>query len=199
MIGRHDNRIRALASGTISTVAGTGTKCANPTAKVACGDGGKAIKAQLSDPHGVAALPNGGFLIADRLDNRIRHVSASGIINTVAGTGVKCKPTHNCGDGGKATKATLNQPVEVTPVPGGGFLILDSDSNRVRYVNAAGTISTLAGSGKECKPSTAKCGDGGPAVSAQLARPHGAGITKNHVFIADRNDNRIRRVDVSLP
>jgi hypothetical protein len=198
LIGGHDNRIReAMPSGTISTVAGTGSLCAKPTRK--CGDGGPATSAQLSDPHGVAALPNGGFLIADRLDNRIRQVSPSGNITTVAGTGAACNPTHKCGDGGTATKATLNKPVEVTPVPGGGFLILDSDSNRVRYVNAKGTITTLAGSGKECKPSTAKCGDGGPATKALLARPHGAGITKHHVYIADRNDNRIRRVDVSLP
>jgi hypothetical protein len=198
LIGGHDNRIRQVSTaGTIGTVAGTGQTCSKPTSK--CGDGGPATSAQLSDPHGVAALPGGGFLIADRLDNRIREVSPSGTITTVAGTGAQCNPTHKCGDGGKATKATLNEPVEIAPVPGGGFLILDSDSNRVRYVNAHGTINTLAGSGKECKPSTAKCGDGGPATKALLARPHGAAITNNHVYIADRNDNRIRRVDVSLP
>jgi hypothetical protein len=203
LIGGHDNRIRQVSpAGTITTVAGTGAGCNPSTAP--CGDGGPATSAQLSDPHGVAALPSGvaalpsgGFLIADRLDNRVRQVSASGPITTVAGTGVACKPTHKCGDGGSATSATLNRPLEVTPVPGGGFLILDSDANRVRYVNASGTITTLAGSGVECKPS--KCGDGGPATSAQLARPHGAAITKHHVYIADRNDNRIRRVDVSLP
>jgi hypothetical protein len=198
LIGGKDNRIREVStSGTIDTAAGTGNPCPSPTSS--CGDGGSATNAQLSDPHGVAALPNGGFLIADRLDNRIREVSPSGTITTVAGTGAVCKPTHKCGDGGKATSAKLNRPVEVTPVPGGGFLVLDSDANRVRFVNAKGTITTLAGSGKECKPSTAKCGDGGRATSAQLARAHGAAITKRHVYIADRNDNRIRRVDVTLP
>ena len=98
-----------------------------------------------------------------------------------------------------ATQATLNEPVEVAPVPGGGFLILDSDANRVRYVNAQGSIATLAGTGVECEPSTARCGDGGKATAAELARPHGAAITTHHVYIADRNDNRIRRVGVTLP
>jgi hypothetical protein len=66
-------------------------------------------------------------------------------------------------------------------------------------VHASGKITTIAGSGKECKPSTASCGDGGKATHAELARPHGAAITKHGVYIADRNDNRIRFVDIDLP
>jgi hypothetical protein len=82
----------------------------------------------------VAATPDGGFLIADYLNNRIRRVSPGGTITTVAGTGAE----GFCGDGGPATAARLGFPNSVSATADGGFLIADfadSSNNRVRFVD----------------------------------------------------------------
>lgn len=197
LITGKDNRVRMLAlDQTISTVAGSGAFCPNTTDP--CGDGKLATHARFNDPHGVAALTNGAMLIADKRDNRIRKVNEQGIITTVAGTGVACQaPTDPCGDGGPAVAARLNGPVEVTAVVGGGFLINDSGDSRVRYVDPDGIIHTIAGSGEKCLPGE-ECG-GESAVKAILSRPHGTAVTDRGVYIADRNDNRVRLVAIRLP
>ena len=111
--------------GVITRVAGTG-------APGNTGDDGPATGAQLNEPVGVAAIPDGGFLIADALNNEVRQVSAAGVITRVAGTGT----TGNTGDDGPATDAQLNRPVGVALTADGGFLIADTFNNEVRKVSA---------------------------------------------------------------
>jgi len=94
------------------------------------GDGGPATSAELSSPFGVAVTADGGFLIADSGSQRVRKVSAAGTITTVAGTG-----TYGfSGDGGPATSAQLKPPYGVAETADGGFLIADTDNQRVRRV-----------------------------------------------------------------
>jgi NHL repeat len=170
---------RVWPDGTITTVAGTGTAGFS-------GDGGPATSAELDLPHGVAFTSSGTLLIADALNNRIRAVSTDGTISTVVGTGA----TGFSGDGGSATEATLSAPHGVTAVPGGGFLIPDTDNERVRFVWPDGTITTVAGTG-----TAGFSGDGGPATSAQLSRPFAAVPTADGGFlIADTGNDRIREV-----
>ncbi|HEU0317016.1 MAG TPA: hypothetical protein VFR49_06785 [Solirubrobacteraceae bacterium] len=107
-----------------------------------CGDGGPATEALLNDPHQVAPLASGGFLIADTGNNVIRKVDASGVISTVAGTPME---PGNSGDGGQATHALLDQPMGVVDLGGGAFAIADTGNHVVRMVDASGTIRTLAG------------------------------------------------------
>ena len=145
----------------LTTVAGTGTNGFT-------GDGGQATSARLNNPRGVAALADGGFLIADSVNNRIRRVSASGVITTVAGTGT----AGFAGDGGAATAARLNTPRDVAVAPGGGYVIADSNNHRVRWVRADGTITTLAGTGV-----LGATGDGGPANLARIGEPHGVDVS----------------------
>jgi hypothetical protein len=155
----------------ITTVAGGDT-----------GDGGPATRAQLIDPFGVAPLADGGFLIADASNNRVRRVAADGTITTVAGTGT----AGFSGDDGPATAAQLNFPGGVAPLAGGGFLIADTSNNRVRHVAADGTITTVAGGGT---------GDGGPATRAQLLGPFGvAPLAGGGFLIADTDNHRVRHV-----
>jgi len=176
-----NNRIRAVVNGTLTTVAGSGTPGFG-------GDGDGAQIAQLNQPAGVAALPDGGYLIADTGNNRIRRVSASGIITTVAGTG----PAAFTGDGGPASKAALNAPSDVTPLSGGGFLIADTGNNRIRRVTAGGTITTVVGAGP-----AGFGGDGGPAGRALLNAPEGvAALADGSIAIADSNGERVRLVGV---
>jgi hypothetical protein len=183
-----NNRVRAVVNGTLTTLAGTGTPGFG-------GDGDGAQIAQLNQPAGVAALPTtasggsaGGYLIADTGNNRIRRVSASGIITTVAGTG----PAAFTGDGGPATQAALNAPSDVAPLTGGGFLIADTGNNRIRRVTAGGTITTVVGAGP-----AGFGGDGGPAGKALLNAPEGvAALADGSIAVADSSGERVRLVDV---
>jgi hypothetical protein len=104
------------------------------------GDSGSALAARISAHASVAGLPNGGFLVSEADTNRIRLVSSSGGITTVAGTGAK----GFGGDGGPATQAQLSSPSSAAALTDGGFAIADSGNGRIRRVLSDGTISTLA-------------------------------------------------------
>jgi glucose/arabinose dehydrogenase len=189
-----NNAIREIRlDGTIRTIAGVGG-----TAGFA-GDGGPATAALLHQPTGVSPLPDGGFLIADRSNNRIRRVSANGVISTVAGSGVACgNPASACGDGGLAVAAQLNAPDRAAPLADGGFLITEDEGHKVRRVMPNGTIVRVAGNGLPCLSATAACGDGGPAISARLNAPNGiATLPDGGFIISDSNDNRIRAVSAT--
>jgi hypothetical protein len=162
------NRARFVdANGVIHTLAGTG-------AAGYSGDGGPATQAKLNFAHSVAPTPDGEFLVADTLNSRIRKIDASGIITTVAGTGV----AGYSGDGGAATSARINNPRGVVALPDGGFLIPDSNNQRVRRVAPNGIITTVAGTGVQ-----GFAGDGGPAVSARLSIPFGVAPTADGGFL----------------
>ncbi|HET6449163.1 MAG TPA: hypothetical protein VFG31_08645 [Conexibacter sp.] len=174
-----NNRIRRVSGGTITSVAGNGGAGYG-------GDGDGAQIATLNQPAGVAALDDGGYLIADTGNNRIRRVSPSGIITTVAGTGAGAYG----GDGGAATSALLSAPSDVTPLTGGGFLIADTGNNRIRRVDVDGTIRTVAGAG-----TAGLSGDGGPAGRALLNAPEGvAALADGSILIADAGNQRVRLI-----
>src|SRR5262249_55989325 len=129
-----NSRIRRVSpSGTITTVVGDGSFGFS-------GDGGPATAAQISAPNGGAAMPAGGFLIADTGNSRIRRVFPDGTITTVAGT----TTAGFSGDGGQATSAQLDLPYGVAPTADGGFVIADTGNRRVRRVSATGVITTIA-------------------------------------------------------
>ena len=90
----------------------------------------------------MAVEPDGGFVIADELNNRVRRVAPDGTITTVAGTGTAAFG----GDGGPATAAQLNNPIGVAVTAGGDFLIADTANQRVRFVDAAAPLPILTGS-----------------------------------------------------
>jgi Ca2+-binding RTX toxin-like protein len=187
LIADSDNqRIRqAVPGGVITTIAGTGVAGFS-------GDGGPATQAQLNIPNDVAVAVQGGYYIADSFNHRVRYVSPTGTITTVAGTGT---PGYN-GDNQPATSAQLHEPTSVLSV-GTGFLIADTGNNRVRFVDASsGQISTVAGNGV-----AGFSGDGGPATSAELTFPQGLALpnfsqTPNGLFyITDSFNFRVRLVN----
>jgi hypothetical protein len=184
-----NDRIRRVSpSGTITTVAGTG-------AEGFSGDGGAATAARMGYPNGVSATADGGFLIADYEFNRVRRVSPSGTITTVAGSGGLGMGGFS-GDGGPATAARLDSVTDAVETPDGGLLIADSGNNRVRRVSPSGTITTIAGVGGW---PGAFSGDGGLATVARLNAPSGLAATATGGFlIADTDNNRVRFVDADL-
>jgi NHL repeat len=165
-------------TGRISTAAGDGIAGFG-------GDRGPATRAKLFFPEGVAALPDGGFLIADTGNGRIRRVWADGHISTVAGTG---RRDRFSGDGGPATRAALASPDDVASMPDGGFLVADTDNYRVRRVWPDGRISTVAGNGRD-----STSGDGGPATSAAIGFLQTVAPMPTGGFIIGTDDD-VRRV-----
>jgi hypothetical protein len=114
-------------------------------------------------------------------------VSASGIITTVAGGG---NPADGVGDGGPATSARLNGPVGITLDARGNLFIAEFGGHHVRMVTPAGTITTVAGTGK-----AGFAGDGGPATAAQLDSPKGLAVDDaGHLYIADTGNHRVRMI-----
>jgi choice-of-anchor A domain-containing protein/RHS repeat-associated protein len=170
---------RVAMGGIITTVAGTGV-CGFS------GDGGPAVAAQLDNPSGLAVGSDGSLYIADTNNHRIRRVAQNGTISTFAGTGV---PDFG-GDEGLATEAQLNAPQGVATGSYGKVLIADSANHRVRLVDAAGRIRTVAGSGM-----AGFDGDSGPAVEAKLQAPAAASYGQDEaIFIADSLNGRVRLV-----
>jgi len=151
------------------------------------GDGGLADTAELNLPCGLAL--NGNLLyIADMGNNAIRMVN-SGIISTIAGTGVG---GYN-GDGIIADTALLNSPTDVVTDAFGNILIADRNNNRVRKINTSGIITTVAGNG-----TGGYSGDFGPATAASLYFPSGLAIdASGNVYIADMVNNCVRKVNTA--
>jgi uncharacterized protein (TIGR03437 family) len=189
----YNARIRRVsADGIITTVAGNAISGLS-------GDGGLATSASLNYPIGVAVDASGNLFIADANNNRIRKVSASGIITTVAGSGpVNGNGFLNnnfSGDGGPATSALLNTPSAVVVDASGDLFIADSGNLRIRKVSVNGVITTIAGNGIP-----GFSGDGGPAISASLSLDLPSGLAvdgSGSVFITDFGNQRIRRVSAS--
>ena len=180
---RGNNRIRRVDSaGNITTVAGTGKSEFS-------GDAGPAVKAGLASPSSVAFDSEGNLYVADTGNNRIRRVDSSGQITTVAGNG----GLGFQGDGGPATKATLASPMGLAVDDNGTIYLADALNNRIRRVDATGMITTAAGSSR-----AGFSGDGGPATEASLSTPSAVALGSGGTFfIADRLNQRIRRVDSS--
>lgn len=177
----HNNRIREVHNGVITTIAGTGTAGYG-------GDGGTATSAQLDLPLAVAVDAAGNLYIADTNNQRIRKV-INGVITTIAGNGEQ----GYAGDGGAATSAEIDTPSGIAVDASGNLYIADSHNQRVREIGN-GIISTLAGSGAVTF-SGSYSGDGGSAALASLARPTGVAVdAAGNIYIADTNNHRLRKV-----
>jgi hypothetical protein len=168
--------ISSDAGDTITTVAGGGSGSDGPDARLA----------ELLAPTGLARQGDIVY-IAESSGNRVRRVDlASGAISTVAGTG----SYGFSNDGGSAITARMANPTDVLLV-GRLLYITDFSNHRVRTVDlTTGTISTFAGDG-----TSGFGGDGGPATSAQFFQPSHLAANGAGLYICDRGNNRIRRVD----
>ena len=178
---RDNHRVRKVDTrGIITTVIGNGIAGFS-------GDGGKATEAQVNLPSGVVVDDDGNIYVSDRSNDRIRKVNSKGIISTIAGNGIDGYK----GDSGPATKAQLSRPFGLALDKKGNLYIADRGNNRVRKVNPQGIINTVAGDG-----SFFFMGDNGPAYRASIAGPTGVAVDdEGTLYIADRNNNRIRSVD----
>ena len=178
---RENHRVRKVdPKGYISTFAGIGEAGFS-------GDEGPAVKARLNLPSGVVVDKKGNLYISDRSNDRIRVVDKKGVIRTYAGSGV----AGFQGDAGPALKAQLDKPFGIALDETKNLYIADRNNNRVRKVSPDGIITTVAGDG-----GFFFIGDNGPAYRASVAAPTGVALdSKGNLYIADRNNNRVRVVD----
>ena len=175
------NKIRRIFATTdlVYTYAGTGSSGFS-------GDGGPASTASLNSPQGIFIDGSNNLYIADAGNNRIRKVdAATGMISTVAGGG------SSTSDGVAATTASITPICVYIDATGN---IYTGGSDKLRKINTAGIISTIAGNG-----TTTNTGDGGPALSAGIAGPI-TSITMDatgNIYIVPGSGDRVRKIDAT--
>ncbi len=176
----NNDRIREVAQGTITTIAGSGEE-------LLAGDGGAATAASLDLPTGVAVDAAGRVYIADRHNQRIRMIDTNGSISTVAGSGAVTFSGGFAGDGSSATTASLAKPAGVAVDSAGTVYVADTNNQRIRQIGN-GSIATVAGSGDQ-----GFGGDGGLATTSTLNAPRSiATDASGNIAIADTGNQRLR-------
>jgi NHL repeat len=160
-------------AGLVSTLAGgTASGSAN----------GTGTNATFYSPSGVAALPDGNIVVADRSNNLIRLVTPAGVVTTFVGSG-------GGSANGTGTNATFNGPTGVAVLPNGDIVVADSSNNLIRLVTPAGVVTTLAGG----NGGTASGSANGTGTNATFSYPSGVAVLPNgNIVVLD--DHRIRLV-----
>ena len=172
---------KVSASGIITTVAGGSMYGYS-------GDGGPATLALINLIHSLAVDLSGNLLLADRMNNRVRKIDAAGIISTIAGT---CA-TGSSADGIAARVADITQPNTVT-VDNSGNIYFADFTYRIRKIDAAGILTTVAGTG------TAGCtGNGGLATAAQVWVPASIAVdAAGVIYLSDGECASTRRISTA--
>ncbi len=175
-----NNRIRKVSGGSISTAAGDGTAAFK-------GDGSAATSGQINGALGVAVDSSGNLYIADTNNNVIRKVTGS-TISTVVGSNTAPGPIG--GDGGSAAGSYIFHPTSVAFDGLGNYYIADSANARIRKVDKAGIITTIAGNG-----TNGYNNDDVVATLSEINNPQGiAADARGNVYVADTNNHRIRKI-----
>lgn len=156
-------------------------------------DNTPATSATIAFPTAISQDATGNLYVASNLANRIYRIDPSGRQWIVAGNAAAGAFS---GDGGPATAAFMSGPFGVAVDAAGHVFFADTSNQRVRRVDAVtGTITTIAGSGTFCSPSTGICGDGGPAISAAFAQPRGIAFDGvGDLLIVDASLHRVRKI-----
>ncbi|MEI6715526.1 MAG: hypothetical protein WCO60_17350 [Verrucomicrobiota bacterium] len=168
-----NNKIRKIRSdGVVSTLAGSG---------VSGYADGTGTEASFITPYAVAVDRSGNVYVADTFDNRIRKITSAGVVTTLAGSGL-----HGSADG-KGTAASFGTPYAVAVDGVGNVYVADSDNSKIRKITSAGVVTTLAGSEFGFADGSGK--------AAKFGFPTGVAVDANgNVYVADRNNNKIRKI-----
>jgi sugar lactone lactonase YvrE len=175
--------VKFITSGTLSSVTGAVTTFAgNATGGYADGMGAAAT---FNNPQGIAVDAQGNIYVADAFNNRIRKITPSGTVTTIAGNGT----AGYSGDKKNALSATFYGPCGLAVDAQGNIFVADFGNNVIRKINTAGIITTVAGNG------TAGYINGTGTDTVEFNSPAGVAVdNKGNLFVADYNNNVIRKI-----
>jgi sugar lactone lactonase YvrE len=160
-------------SGSVTTFAGS------QTAGFSDGSGGGAL---FNGPGSVATDAQGNVYVSDSFNNRIRKITPSGVVTTIAGNGMPGYVDGNAAD------AEFYGPQGLAIDAQGNIFVADLGNNVIREISAAGVVSTFSGNG------TAGCVNG-TAANTELNGPYGMAFDKSgNLYVADSNNNMIRKI-----
>ena len=181
----YNNRVRKVsyATGYINTIAGSIAGYS--------GDGGPAESAQLNSPGGLCIDKYQNLYVADIGNYRIRKITATGTITTVAGNGT---PGTTEGDGGPAVLSACSPTYLCIDTAGDIYFINQSAHCTIRKISSTGIISTIAG---DTTGSVYYDGDGIPALGAGMGADGIAIDPYGNLVIADSANSRVRLIDHS--
>jgi sugar lactone lactonase YvrE len=179
-----NDRIRKIdGTGSVTTVVGGGSLDLDTGSSA----GAPALDAHLAQPTWLTTDAEGNLYIADRGQDAVRVVDRDGIITTLAGTGT----AGDSGDGGPAAKAQIDDPAGIAIDDAGNVYVSDSNNQRIRMIDARGTITTIAGTGH-----AGYSGDGHAAIHAELSNPGGLAFdAAGNLYVADSDNHVIRVID----
>lgn len=160
-------------AGVVTTLAGNGS--IGPT-------DGIGTAARFNNPYGVAVDASGNVYVADLQNNKIRKISSSGVVTTLAGNG-------NAGsDDGIAATATFRNPQGVAVDRAGNLFIADGGNNKIRVISPAGFVATVAGNGTSGRTD-------GIGSAASFDEPYGVAVDNaGNVYVSDSRGNAIRKI-----
>ena len=156
-----------------------------------------AVGADLVGAGPMARDPAGNLYLAecDWGHAAVHRIDVHGQMTTYAGTGL---PGFDGDASAPATKSRLYCVADVKFGPDGALYLVDHVNNRIRRVDAAGIMTTVAGSGPAGLNKGSYSGDGGPATKATLQEPVAIAFdAAGNLYISDRDNNRIRKVDLN--
>jgi|GEM_PF-1671033 len=167
-------RIRKITpAGQVSTYAGNGQQ--------GYADG-LAATARFNEPQGLAIDATGTIYVADLGGHRIRKITPTGIVTTLAGSGTAGFTNGN------GTNASFNAPMGLAVDPAGNVYVADKTNNRIRKISRTGLVSTVAGL------ATAGYRDG-PATQAQFNGPTSVAVSTNGtLYVTDASNSRLRAI-----
>lgn len=195
----NNHRVRRVtAAGTLETVIGTDFVGDGPEDKsdlTPAGADGTAVT--LNHPTQLLPLPDGSMLLVSWHNHKLRRYDpATGKVRVTCGG-----PAGFAGDGGPATKALLDQPIQAALAKDGALFILDQRNQIIRRIGTDDVVSTVAGTPKQ----KGYEGDDGPPLRAKMQQPFGTnpqpggGLAidgEGRIYFADVLNHRVRRVDL---
>ncbi len=176
---RSNHSIRKITTArVVSTFAGTGNIGVT---------NGTGTDASFNEPAGIAIDTSGNLIIADRQNHRIRKISPTRVVTTIAGSGLTGEGNGSFLNGDLAT-SRFSIPTAVAVDRAGNIFVAEEHNRRVRKITPAGVVSTLAGSGSQTFAN-------GTGTSASFSQPMGISIDAlGNLYLADMSEHRIRKI-----